>query len=936
MKRMLILSLFAVVIGSMLSGTAIAQEKHDRTAESLYFEALRLRTEFRDKYNDWKYGLANPEFEAEFKTKLHEAKTIYKRVVSNYSSNPEDKIWCARAQYEIGLCDQALEKWSDALDSFQAVVDNFGDQAEPKRYAEDKLKKKNVDEWINRMAIAIHWYHQKVKAGDIEESVSVQTDKIVEEMKTLIRGIDKDAEYGLIHGYGSPDERHLGIGHPMTEVRAIVTELLQEIAGNEGINDIIGALGTDSPYARAGALDAIKKIGDELSKAEYLDLRANEIEQSPVLKQNIPNTDELRNQLRARINQLRDQAQAIRNNLPKQLNVNTLKVEIARLVQDERIEVRLAAADAVGRLRVKELGEQIVPLLSDADDNVRIEACRSVGALQTAEAVDRLMEMLAYDPAEHHATIQEENIEGEKADWANNELTRRHVARALGEIGKIPSTPALIDGLRDNYQNVRHASYEALVLVTGINFPFNVEQPAGSDEAEASIQEIEMWWDETNGIDVLVTRFKDLESGWLKFSPRLLLTEIELNLEVAIKSTNDEDIQKAAASYAEFQPLKQRIQDDILEIGLDIAGVQLIKYIGGEYPDNLERRDDVVRVFVAETLAKLADSGTVDAALAAANGEKDYLRRTGYAEFFGRIPNRLYTDRVTTALGKMLTVRADDTLRIQSAFSLGLQKDKRAERALTSQLAGDQNEVVRAYCAWSLGEIASPTAVDALGRRIDDLAEDRSDEKVKHNDGSDQVRLWSAIALEKIASPNSIKYLIRGRTDVNDRVQQACGAAVRAIVKNAKEKSVQRLVVATKAKSTRERIGATLLLGDLDKSQLTDEAYLEIYRRGADYDPPLALKDHDQSVRAACAEALMSVGRHGSVQHLIKMLEDPYVGTRRHAFEAIVKITGNNSFAYEADARESQRLLEIEKIKIELLPWLNMDELSDEKPAGGN
>lgn len=220
-------------------------------------------------------------------------------------------------------------------------------------------------------------------------------------------------------------------------VRKRAAELLGDLA-DESDTDVTGsvvavAMSDDDEAVRAAAVDALDSIGEGAVEQLLVKVTGTKIEQGA------------------------DWATARR---------------FAGALESQIPELRMAAANALGRL-----GEQsaVPPLLGVLDDDnvrVRIRACEALGTIEHPGAVDRLIEQLD-DPdgrvrhaaAEALGTIGTETARIALIDMLDDENAsiRRSAAVALGNARTFRAVQPLADALSDESAAVRQAAVFSII-----------------------------------------------------------------------------------------------------------------------------------------------------------------------------------------------------------------------------------------------------------------------------------------------------------------------------------------------------------------------------------------------------------------------------------------------------------------------------------------
>ncbi|WP_137287239.1 HEAT repeat domain-containing protein [Halorussus salinisoli] len=135
-------------------------------------------------------------------------------------------------------------------------------------------------------------------------------------------------------------------------------------------------------------------------------------------------------------------------------------------------ELRMASANALGRLGNKAGTKALVGRLDDPDQRVRVRAARALGRIDDPRAVSALRKRLADESVEvrREAADSLGRIGGEEALTAllgllddESETVRRIAANSLGNFGSAKPLDALVSLLSDESETVRRAAVFSLI-----------------------------------------------------------------------------------------------------------------------------------------------------------------------------------------------------------------------------------------------------------------------------------------------------------------------------------------------------------------------------------------------------------------------------------------------------------------------------------------
>lgn len=149
----------------------------------------------------------------------------------------------------------------------------------------------------------------------------------------------------------------------------------------------------------------------------------------------------------------------------------------ARALSADRPELRMAAANALGRLNDPETVPALVEALEDDDPRVRLRACRACGSIADPRCVPALIARLEDQPRIRHAAANALGaIATDRALAAlielladDDESIRRIAASALGEANNARPIEPLARALSDDSEIVRKAAvYSILELLSNV------------------------------------------------------------------------------------------------------------------------------------------------------------------------------------------------------------------------------------------------------------------------------------------------------------------------------------------------------------------------------------------------------------------------------------------------------------------------------------
>jgi HEAT repeat protein len=897
------------VMASIVS-PALAQEESERdrkkNAAALYSEGLRAETEkpVNLLLSISKYALA-----------------------VKHAKDEKNNDVAAAALVHTGWCNEKLDpaNIAGAKAAYEEVVSSFADTKPWGEIAKEKASYKGVD-------VHLKLLHSQLDAWRVtpDRSPLAMADKKKAVADQILAG-KAESVPGLIWGLGHPDE----------VIRDFAADCLAQITDEPGITAVIAKLNDANPLMRAGASAALQKIYLKFNDSADLIRRAQELERdlaTVTLQAKDHKLGELADaqhkKLADEAAKLRAKAAEIRAGIPENLATADIQTALQKILEDENAHAQARRESAVACRSIGRISGALVDALLKAmaskDHNVREAACRAAGGVDTTistdkiKLADRLILTTKYEPAK--ACDEKQNLppSGESKDhpdWANDEAVRQASAEALEQIALVKTLPALIKALDDNDSRVRGAAFRALNRITNRDFeyekddkglPKTYEPDKPLPERKKAQEKWQKWWDETQGVVVLVERFWAFQSQWSQgsalrlFDPALLLKELESKK----WSLADPKIEEGRVKreIEEFQRKKDVFVQDAVDIGVPALD-QLIKFIGGQ-TEREPKANAATRSFVAEAMARIIEKNNAADAVAKlkdAAGESDAARAAGGCTAIGFLPKGMVDAAARDALQSKGLSNAAAEVKEAAANSLAKVGEESSAADLT-RAAADANQDVQIAALRALANIHPKNAdtVKALGDMVaDEPAEiGAASKKVLQGAKADQVREYATTALGDIGDPAAAQALLRARRDTARNVREAATVAIQKVYKaDGKALVTAALAVFQSEKNkTDDRSGAALLLGD------TGEAAVgrELAERLIDKNPPRALRDSDSGVRIKICEALGNLKaktKSACETGLLKCMADEYEreAVRDAAFQALSSI-----FAIPPDDKDKQ------------------------------
>ncbi|MBI2933864.1 MAG: HEAT repeat domain-containing protein [Planctomycetes bacterium] len=811
---------------------------------------------------------------------------------------------------------------------------------------------------------------------ELRESLAKAQASVTEQKAALwakVQPLDKDAIPGLTAGLGHKDE----------VVRAVGAEFLAEVIDEEGIAALISKLSDEA--LRPGAALGLSRVFDKYKAAQRWDEEAARVMEDladlkpvsepeswiveglpedtqrrmDVMKDTSRRGKELVTQGNEKAKALQAKAGEIRHNIPGSLDGEKIHEALRRVLLDEsRPAGRVQAARALEAFEGLSgpVVDALLAGLSSPHRDVRLACCAAAGAVDTTRpedkrrVADRLIAIVQYEPEVENAP---------DSDHANDPSVRAMAALSLGRIGTIQAIPALIDALGDNSPDVRGRANEALIAITGKDCGYESEPYArkggadpstpGASESEGvvrarqleqrgkAIEAWKAWWDETGGIGTIVERFWRFVGAWKSGVPTRLFDKDAYLQEIRARayafSDPEDAFKRAERNVMRFQDRKAFLQTDAIEVGPS-AVTKLLKYVSGKMPDMekgltkdlVDRLRDATRMFVGETIAKLAKDAGGDFVAAlrdkvSSGGSRD--ERAGAALALGFLPRDMITHLEREVLDKRGLFDQDPIVREAAARALKNVGDESNAAGLaalaTSQTPDNERAQVWALRALMTLRPKDAEVVKALGELVG--FETAPGESVEKLSTSSLVREAACDALAAILEPTAVTelYLLRARRDLTQNVREAAQRAVRAIG-GARPEIASAIVDVLDNKGgghkAGDRLGAALALGDLGQEKYA----VALVNRLIDENAPILLKDPDAAVRSAICRGLGIMGSKAKLQAvgdklLLAMETDESEQTRQEAYAALRAIAGTELPAFEAAAPTETRKTQLTDLK---------------------
>ncbi len=158
---------------------------------------------------------------------------------------------------------------------------------------------------------------------------------------------------------------------------------------------------------------------------------------------------------------------------------------IARAIQDPDPRVAARAVLALGRVGGTSQAPVLAQAGTDQREVVREAAVTAMGLMGEADQAGALRRTLATDPSSK---------------------VRAAAARALGRMRHLESSPALIEALEDESEDVRRLAYASIRRLWGFDFAFDAGGTLA--EREKTLRFIRTYWDQLRG----ARRYEELKA----------------------------------------------------------------------------------------------------------------------------------------------------------------------------------------------------------------------------------------------------------------------------------------------------------------------------------------------------------------------------------------------------------------------------------------
>ena len=402
---------------------------------------------------------------------------------------------------------------------------------------------------------------------------------------------------------------------------------------------------------------------------------------------------------------------------------------LIKALDDERVEVRRCAVQALGYLKGPRAAQSLAALAGDADSSVRKAVAWALWSVADPETAETLARLLAdEDQAIRKAASEALMRLGEPGI---ERLVRAAAAQGPGVVEALQvlvsareprAVAPLIASLKSSRVELRLLAAEHLGNFQGTEVAKALAAMLEDDQGQVRIVAARSLGAvrDASAVDGLVAALKDKEPK-VRTQAAAALGRIgdRRALDALIAAAGDEDprvgeaavwalgalrdpgaVEPLIRALRSGQPLVRARAAEILGTTNDARAVEpLVEALSDE--------DRQVRACAARGLGTMGDPRTVEPLIKALDDDEEWVRVSA-VEALGRIDD----PRVVEPLAKALSDE-DKEVRARAARTLGKIKDSRAVVPLIGALADDeqdvQDEAIRA-----LGEIGDPRAVQPI------------------------------------------------------------------------------------------------------------------------------------------------------------------------------------------------------------------------------
>ncbi|MCI0487977.1 MAG: HEAT repeat domain-containing protein, partial [Blastocatellia bacterium] len=516
------------------------------------------------------------------------------------------------------------------------------------------------------------------------------------------------------------------------------------------------------------------------------------------------------------------------------------------LASSKEIDVRTAAARALGSLKDRRAVESLSNAAGATEKEVRAAAVASLGLIGDPLATDALFRAAKdEDPDVRAAAVASLALLGIAVERLASDLShsgwqvRAAAVSTLARLGDPRAVPAVVAALKDNDERVRAEAAGALGSLADASAINPLIAALKDPAAEVRIQ-----------ATMSLGRFK-AESTVGPLTALLNDRDPRVSLAAAESLARMQDARATRVLIEALSSQDYRVRARAAQVLAHVSSEGRLDAALPSLASAMRDKDPVVRYHAAEALIA-AGARAVTPLLALLRSEREADR--GRA---ARVLWRIGTPSVEPLLGLLQDKSARPETRAVVAATLGMIGERRAIGPLI-ELLKDERYYVRQQAARALGQMGEPAVEQVVGMARSSVPATRE----------------AAIeALGGINSGASIDRIVEALTDSNTNVRSA---AVKALGETSSERAVPHLMAIMRDESSTMRSQAAASLARLGPLAL----------------PALvsALRDSHPSVRALAAESLGDIGASEAVAPLIDLVRRDTSGARSEAIQSLGKI----------------------------------------------
>ncbi|HKP85424.1 MAG TPA: HEAT repeat domain-containing protein [Blastocatellia bacterium] len=519
---------------------------------------------------------------------------------------------------------------------------------------------------------------------------------------------------------------------------------------------------------------------------------------------------------------------------------------IEALATSKELQLRVAAAQALGALKDRRAVDALVAASGAAEKDVRLAAVNSLGLINDHTSAEALFvaakdtDQGVRDAAVQALAAMGVSVERLSADMTNaNWQVRVAAITTFARLGDNKATPLVITALKDADSRVRSEAARTLGQLSDESAITALINSLGDSSAEVRVE-----------ATFALGRLKD---GRAIAPLTTLLTDRDsrVSLAAAESLARMKDPRAVRVLVGSLAEPDWRVRARAAQVLAHVAGDSAVEPAIVPLARAITDKDPVVRYYAAEALIGIGAKATLPLIeVLRSERESDRARVT-------RVLWRIGPPAVEPLIALVQDKSATPETRSAAAQTLGMIGDVRAIKSLMLLLRDDRY-FVRQQAAFALGQMGDG-AIDQLL----DAA----------NSSSPATKESAIEALGNFKSPRAVDKLIDALSDSNATVRSA---AVKALGETSSERALTPLLSMLKDESSALRSQAAAALARLGQVALTGLIG--------------SLRDNRPYVRQLAAEALGDIGSKEAVAPLVELIAADQSGARAEAIEALGKI----------------------------------------------